>query len=144
MKKTVIGLSFLAAVSCASVSCDDDKVISDVELPESSRTFLSSHFNNINVSRIEKEGAGYSVYLANKIEIDFNSTGDWLEVDGEDGVSIPTGFILPQIVDYVEDNYPTTTINGIEKKASGFDVDLVQQDTDLVFDVNGGFVRVDP
>ncbi|TDS12438.1 PepSY-like domain-containing protein [Sphingobacterium paludis] len=144
MKTQILKLAFLAAVSFTAMSCDDDKMVGETDLPQASRDFLATHFAGVNVTRIEKERDSYSVYLSNRIEIDFNNSGEWTEVDGEDGVAIPTGYILPQIVAYVEDNYSGNPINGIEKVRAGFDVDLVRQDIDLVFGPDGGFVRVDP
>ena len=83
------------------------------------------------------------MHLSNQIEVDFNINGEWTEVDGADGVAIPTTYILPQILAYVEDNYPQDALNSIEKKSNGFDVDLLRQDVELVFDQQGTFVRVD-
>ena len=144
MKTKLLGMSILAVVSMATFSCDDDKEIQTVDLPETASTFLSTYFNGVKTVRVEKEGSNYAVDLENKIEVDFNGNGEWIEVDGPDSVAIPTGFILPKIVDYVGTTYPANTINGIEKKADGYDVDLVKQDIDLIFDKDGGFVRVDP
>lgn len=146
MKKTLFGLSLLAMVSCTVVSCDDDKVISEEELPKNAQDFISEYFGGQSYSRVEKDGRSYSVKLGeagSQIEVDFDADGNWVEVDGNDGVYIPTGFILPEIVVYVEDNYPEDGINGIEKTASGFEVDLVVLDTDLIFDASGDFVRED-
>jgi|SRR5690606_34840188 len=153
MKKTLFGLSLLAMVSFATVSCDDDKVISESELPKTSQNFISEYFSGQTYSRVEKDGRNYSVKLGERgsqIEIDFDADGNWVEVDGDNGVYIPTSFILPNIVAYVADNYPSpapneskVNINGIEKKAQGFEVDLVTSDIDLVFDANGEFVRQD-
>ena len=144
MKTQILTLACIAAISFTAMSCDDDKVIGETDLPQASRDFLATHFAGVNVTRIEKEKDNYSVHLSNRVEVDFNNSGEWTEVDGEDGVAIPTGYILPQIVAYVEDNYSGNPINGIEKVRSGFDVDLVRQDVDLVFVQNVGFVRVDP
>ncbi len=146
MKKTLFGLSLLAMTSFSTISCDDDKVISEAELPKKSQDFISEYFAGKSYSRVEKEGKNYSVKLGepgSQIEVDFDADGNWMEVDGDDGIYIPTGFILPKIVDYVEDNHPNDGINGIEKIASGFDVDLVVSDTDLIFNASGDFVRQD-
>ena len=144
MKTQIFKLAFLAVVSFSAMSCDDDQVIGETELPQASRDFLATHFAGVNVTRIEKETNNYSVHLSSRVEVDFNNSGEWTEVDGEDGVSIPTSFILPQIVAYVADNYNGNPINGIEKVPAGFEVDLVRQDIDLVFGQDGNFVRVDP
>lgn len=146
MKKTLFGLSLLAIVSFTTVSCDDDKVISEAELPKNSQNFISEYFGGQPYSRVEKEGRNYSVKLGERgsqIEVDFDADGNWIEVDGDDGVRIPTGFISPKIVAYVEDNYPNDGINGIEKNVPGFDVDLVVSDIDLIFNTTGDFVRED-
>ncbi|SMG43975.1 PepSY-like domain-containing protein [Sphingobacterium psychroaquaticum] len=144
MRKAILGLSALLIGAVVFMSCDDDEVISEADLPALSKTFLSTHFSGVNVNRIEKERDNYSVHLANRIEVDFNKEGEWIEVDGEDGVVIPTGFILPKIVAYVDDQYKDNDFNGIEKKLHGFDVDLVRGDIDLVFDKDGNFLRIDP
>lgn len=153
MKKTLFGLSLLAMVSFATVSCDDDKVIPEGELPQNSQNFISEHFAGQSYSRIEKDGRNYSVKLGERgsqIEVDFDANGNWVEVDADDHIHLPTGFINSSIVGYVKTNYPVpapneaqSNINSIEKKASGFDVDLVAPDIDLIFDTNGNFVRVD-
>lgn len=153
MKKVLFGLSLLAIASFSMVSCGDDKVIEETELPKQSQDFITTYFSGHSVSRIEKEGRNYSVIFGERgsqIEVDFNADGEWVEVDGEDGVYIPTGFIMDKIVDYVQENYPSpasnstkVNINGIEKKASGYDVDLVISDVDLIFNSNGDFVRLD-
>ena len=147
MKKTLLGLSLLAMISFTTVSCDDDdKVISDAELPKTSQDFIASYFGGSAYSRVEKEGKNYSVKLGERgkqIEIDFDAQGNWTEVDGDDGVYIPTAFILDNIVKYVGDTYPNDGINGIEKIPAGFEVDLVVSDIDLIFNSEGAFVRQD-
>lgn len=146
MKKTLIVLSLAAIVSFTTVSCDDDKVISEAELPKNSQNFISEYFGGQAYSSVEKDGRTYSVKLGDRgsqIEIDFDAEGNWIEVDGDDGVRIPTSFIAPKIVAYVVDNYPNDGINGIEKVASGFDVDLVILDVDLIFNASADFVRED-
>lgn len=154
MKKALFGLSLLAMVSFSMISCDDDDdIISEGELPQNAQNFIAEYFGGQSYSRVEKEGKSYSVELGERgsqIEVDFNADGEWTEVDGDDGIYIPTGFILPKIVAYVEDNFPSSAphadkvnINGIEKKSPGFEVDLVTSGADLVFDNNGDFVRED-
>jgi len=144
MKRTIFGASILAVLAFTIISCDDDKVVSDTQLPDASKVFLSAYFNGVDIIRVEKEGTNYSVNLANKVEVDFSSSGEWLEVDGDNGVIIPVGFINPKIVDYVANNYPDNSFNGIEKNINGYDVDLIQGNIDLFFDLEGNFVRLDP
>ncbi|MBE8714546.1 PepSY-like domain-containing protein [Sphingobacterium hungaricum] len=130
-------------------SCEKESVVSENELPATAKTFISTNFPSAKVLRVEKQttassnGTEYSVDLDNRVEIDFDKNGNWTDVDGEDNVSLPTGFILPVIVTYIETNYASTTINAIEKTRVGFEVDLVNG-LDLEFNANGEFVRLDP
>ncbi|SFS83317.1 PepSY-like domain-containing protein [Sphingobacterium wenxiniae] len=144
MKRAFLGLSALAVVTVMNISCDDDKVVTEKELPLASNQFLSSYFAGVDITRVEKERNNYSVNLANGVEVDFNSAGEWIDVDAPDGMALPTGFINPKIVAYVAAEYTGNGINSIEKTNQGFDVDLVTGDIDLVFNATGDFVRVDP
>lgn len=142
MKKTVLGLSLMIA-TVAFVSCDDEKVVPVNEIPATSQAFLDTYFDGYSINKVEKEGTQYSVSLQGGVEVDFNAQGDWTEVDGSDGVVIPTGFILEPIVAYVMGEYPNDKINGIEKKVSGYDVDLLAEDLDLLFDLDGKYTGID-
>ena len=145
MRRTILGTALLAVLGFTIISCDDDDtIIPHKELPVVSKAFLNTYFNGVDIIHVEKEGANYSVNLASKVEIDFNSDGEWIELDGENGVTIPTGFINPKIVNYVTKNYPDNGFNGIEKNINGYDVDLVQNNVDLIFDMDGNFLRLDP
>src|SRR5690606_30383637 len=98
MKRAFLGLSALAVVTVMNISCDDDKVVTEKELPLASNQFLSSYFAGVDITRVEKERNNYSVNLANGVEVDFNSAGEWIDVDAPDGMALPTGFINPKIV----------------------------------------------
>lgn len=154
MKKVLFGLVLLATTSLTMTSCDDDDdIIPASELPAASTEFISAYFPGMNYTKIEKEGRKYSIELGekgNQIEVDFDENGDWIEVDGDDHIHLPTNFIDDKIVSYIKTNYPASApneaksnINSIEKKAPGFEVDLVAPDIDLLFDTNGEFVGID-
>lgn len=139
MKKRVLGLLCLAAAVALAISCRKSTISSN-ELPEASKDFITNYFPGINVGTVKKEGKGYSVDLLNGCELEFDSTGEWLEVDGRYGTEIPTGFIHPKIVSYVGTAHVGNGINAIERNYHGFDVDLVKQDIDLCFDKEGVYL----
>jgi len=143
--KTIFGTAILVFLAFSTISCDDgDKIVAHEKLPAASKAFLTAYFNGIDITNIEKDGVNYSVDLASKVEVDFNPNGEWREVDGENGITIPTGFINPKIVDYVTENFPDDNFNGIEKTINGYDVELVQNGVDLIFDLEGNFLRLEP
>lgn len=140
MKKILWGFAFL--VMGVLLSCEKADVLPVTALPAAANAFLAQYAEGVQVLRVEREGQTFSVALANGLSIDFDAQGDWQEVDGPDGLAIPTGFILNPILDYVQLHHPTTGINSIEKTASGFEVDLVQGDVELLFAATGAFISM--
>lgn len=148
MKKLFTVLSLILSFSLLTISCEKEKIVEANQLPSIGTTFLNEHFKGIQILSVtqEKEGLSsteYTVLLDNGVEVTFDKNGNWKEVDAKVTNAIPTSFILPMIVDYVNTNYPTTAINGIDKEKNRFDVDLTNE-LDLVFDANGKFLRIDP
>lgn len=150
MKKLIIGFVALLTIVFITVSCDDkddDHQIPSTSLPAPAISFLDMNFKDIKIRNVEKKnpnqanGTVYSVELVNGIEVDFDQEGIWKEVESDNNTAIPTGFILPSIVSYVTTNYTTAQITAIDKVATGFEVDLTN-DIDLLFDVNGDFVKI--
>ena len=148
MKKNILNLLAVASLIFSTSACNSDdsdsrEVIVEVaELPEQSRNFLETNFNEIQAIRIEKDIHSieeyYEVYFNNGIQVDFSANGEWTEVDGN-GLSIPTSFIDEEIVSYINTNYPTFPIENIDKKPYGYDVDLINN-TELRFDTSGNFI----
>lgn len=137
------------ALVVTMISCDkDETLISSDELPTISKSFISENFVGSKiistVKDTENSSFEYEVKLDNGVDIKFDSQGLWQEVEARnDKSSLPnTSFILPAIVEYVTANYANVNINGIDREINGFDVELTN-DIDLVFDVDGKFLRID-
>ena len=152
--KRVIALAFTAVLSFTALSCSDDDndktndtIIESAQLPQAARDFIATHFPDVTYTRVEKEsrpdddGSIYDVHLSNGFEIDFDVDGNWTDIDGNKQ-AIPTAIIPVPITNYVTANYAGTTVNTIEIESYGYDVEL-SNGIDLVFDVSGGFVRID-
>lgn len=147
MKKVILNAFAVIAMVLTASSCDKETMVQESDLPAKASTFVSENFSNATVSHVKKEKEGwsgkeYTVYLADGTEIEFDKSGNWTKVEGAQNNPIPTGFIPKSIVDYVAEKYPNTAINGIEKNKNSFDVELTN-DLELVFDVNGNFLRID-
>lgn len=123
-----------------------DKAIAANQLPKTAKTFLASHFKGIAVgSAIEdREIYGvdeYQVYLANGMKVEFDSKGNWKEVDGKHQ-KIPFGFIPASIRNYAAKNFPNTYIVKIEKERWSYKAEL-SNGLDLEFDSKGNFKKID-
>lgn len=146
MKRVILTAIIACAIGVTAVSCGDDDVqTTSSQLATSSTSFLDTYFPNIGITKIELDVNSVDDYqevtLVNGIKISFNAIGEWTEVDGN-GQAIPTGFILPNIVEYVSTNYPNTAIEGIDKQVYGFAVDLVNG-VELRFNQEGIFIGLD-
>lgn len=153
MKRLSLTLSFVALLilsSFAFSSCseDDDDMnettIGVKDLPQKAQDFLSEYFPNVMVGTVEMESIAttviYEVDLADGTDIVFNYEGVWQQVDAADGKTIPTGFILEDIVTYVNDNYQGFGINEINKSGEGYIVEINSADeVTLTFNSMGEF-----
>jgi len=122
-------------------------VIQQNELPQTAQTFIKKHFGNETTTTVIKEvehliKTEYDVYLSNGIEIEFDSDGNWKEVKNENNGALPTGFIPKSINKYVKQNFPNTHIVKIEKKRSGFEIEI-SNGIDIDFNSKGDFLRID-
>lgn len=149
MKKLVLKVSALCFAVITLVSCDKEEVVTVDQIPTTANAFLNEHFSGIQVLSAVKEkdalsGTDYEVLLNNGIEVKFDKNGNWDEVEArDDRAGIPTSFILPSVVAYVTAHYPTALINSIDKEKNGFNIELTNG-LDLVFDLEGNFLRIDP
>ncbi|HET8839315.1 MAG TPA: PepSY-like domain-containing protein [Flavobacteriaceae bacterium] len=120
------------------------------ELPETTQEFVKKHFPNEKIKSAEREkdlmnfgnGEMYEVELENGIKMDFNEAGDLTEIESNDGVAIPKEALPETIYSYVEKNYPDAKIVNWEADTNDQEVEL-SDGTDLEFDTNGKFMKVD-
>jgi len=147
--KIISAICFLIAIAGTSCSSNDDNkkqesIILYEELHQDAKTFINEHFNDFTISKIKtkphKTNEYYKVYFAERLKIEFNIDGVWVEVDGNH-YSIPTSFINSSIMDYINTNYPSVQVESIDKKWYGFKVKLLNL-TELNFDQQGNFSGV--
>lgn len=126
MKKSLfLILSLVMTFSYGFVSCSDDNekevenIISVSDLPAKAQTFLTTYFRGYEVEKVQKETVNntmvvYEVELEGGYSINFNSEGEWTQVEAPYGKNIPTGFIpepILQTLDYQYHGYGITEIN---------------------------------
>ena len=123
-----------------------DKVINYNQLPQNAKKFLASHFKNIKTSSIieDREIFGvdeYKIHMENGMKVDFDSKGNWTEVDGEHQ-KVPYNYIPAAIKNYIAKTFPSTHIIKIERKTYSYKAEL-SNGLDLEFDANGNFKKID-
>jgi len=123
-----------------------DRAISQNQLPKTAKNFLAANFKGITASSVIEDNEifgvdEYKVHLTNGMKVEFDSKGNWKEVDGEHQ-KIPYGFIPATIRNYVAKSFPNTHIIQIERKSWSYKAEL-SNGIDLEFDKNGNFKRID-
>lgn len=146
-KKNIIALFTLMITALpATTAFAQERVISKADLPQPAKTFLDSNFKEQKVIQVVKDTeylvrTTYEVLLDNAMELEFDSKGNWKEIDGNHN-SIPESLVPEKIGQYVKQNFPMQTINKIEKSSVKYEVELAN-DLDLEFALNGEFLRID-
>lgn len=137
--KIKLFLTFIFVTLALAAFADDDRPISADKLPAAATTFINKHFAGTTVTAASAEngrrGTTYEVKLSNGAELEFDSEGNWREVDCEPN-AVPAAIIPAAIAQYVSSKHPSTSIVKIEHKRHGYKVEL-SNDIDLSFDENG-------
>lgn len=149
-KRIGIGIAIiLVAGTIASLVllADNDKITYDTAvLPPESRLFISGYYPETTVAHIKIEKnlwgiKGYDVILTNGVNIEFNRSGNWKEVEGH-LVSIPKALIPTDIFNYVRKNFADQVIVSIEKERRTCHIKL-NNGLELSFDPNGNLKEID-
>lgn len=135
----------LIMLSVMLVSFAQDKSINYNQVPKTGQQFINKHFGAKQVSSVMLDddyfSKEYKVYLQNGTKIEFDSDGNWKEVNGNRN-AIPTGFVPAKISNYVNRSFPNTKITKIERDRKEIEVKLTNG-LEVKFDKNGNFKKIE-
>ena len=83
----------------------------------------------------------YKVVYTDGTEIEFNDSGNWTKIKAKTS-SIPADLVPEKIRQYVKANFKNSPIVVLERKSSGYKVELASKQ-ELKFDPNFIFVGLD-
>ena len=140
---------YLIALIFAFTACDDDKNISETDLPVAAREFIATHFQGIGFTHAERDKSNgtitFDAKLVNGVELEFTEAGDWISVDcnltlmPESIVElIPAG-----INTYLAEKHKDAKIIAIDKERGGYEIEINNYVNELIFTADGTFVRYD-
>lgn len=146
MMKKIVATFALMTLIVSGVPAKDVITGDMNKLPAVAREMVRKHFSNSSVSyiKIDSELIGSTTYeavLKNGTEIDFDSKGNWKEVDGKKG-TVPMSVIPSAVRTYLKAEFPQAKVKKIEKKRSGYEVEL-DNGLDLHFDLKGSLKKID-
>ena len=77
--KNIVSTVFVSAICL--VSCMNDKAITIDRLPQDAQDFVTSHFADRQIARIEKDWPEFKVKFVDGCKLEFDSKGNWTKVD---------------------------------------------------------------
>lgn len=144
MKKLALFLVCLFALQTV-VMADNDKPIQVNQLPAKAQTFLQTYFKEIKVAfaKVETElfSKKYEVLLTNGEKVEFDSAGDWTEVQCRQN-TVPAPIIPEAIRNYVTTHYPDVQIIQIERDRKEYEVKLSNR-WEITFDSKMRVIDID-
>lgn len=145
MKKTIFLLATLFIYSLTLRAEDSHRIITFEELPVKAQEFVTSYFSGQTIRfvrmEIEVKKTEYTVRFESGIEIEFNSTGDWEEVESH-SECLPSGFLLEPILDFLKRNHTNACLHEIARSRHKIEVELASG-LEIIFNKNGEFLRYD-
>lgn len=126
MKKFLL-FALLSVVGLGLWSCSDDddwQPVSYDSLPAQAMQYIDDYCGGLSIYNVEYDDGYYEVTFTSGLEIEFNSAGQWVQVDAPFGAAVPDGFVPFPIQDYVDSYYPMASVNEISRQAYGYEVEL--------------------
>ena len=139
---------FIFAVSCilSLTACADHyQLIKYSELSVQAQAFIQQHFNQEDISHIERDREGlhyeYNVYLKNATEIDFDYQGNLQSIDCKH-TTVPEGIVPEVIMSFISLHHPNLFVIEYVIDYRHQTVEL-NNEIELIFDREGHFLRMD-
>ncbi len=145
MKKTFFLLASLLVVSLSVQAKNGDRIIQFKDLPAMAQEFVNTYFPKETVRLVKMEDevtkTEYTVRFESGVEVEFNSVGEWKEIDGQ-STCLPTGFLEKNILQYLEQKHPGHCLKEISRGKHKYDLELANG-MELIFNKAGEFLRYD-
>lgn len=145
MKKFTSILVCLCTLCVLTLHADNEKSIQVGQLPTAARQFIKQHFADRKVALAKVEtglvSKSYEVIFADGDHIDFNSKGNWEEIDCKSS-SVPTAVIPTRIMKYIRENYSDAVVKKLEKDRREYKVELSNR-VELSFDLKFNLTDID-
>lgn len=138
---------FFTMLLACQLAFSGDYITKNVEqLPLKARNFINQHFTTPEISYVKVENEllkskKYEAVLTCGAEIEFDSSGEWTDVDCKRS-SVPMTIVPDYARQYVEKNFPGNIITQIERERYGVKVEL-NNDLELKFDKKGNLFKID-
>lgn len=117
------------------------------QIPLEARKFIDRHFKGLTVAEAEREFANntYEIEMSDGTDIDFNSKGEWIEVDAPDGAVLADKILRHLLPDRARRELGRhkvyDKVESVKRTADGYKVELRGMRVDeYLFDRSGRFL----
>lgn len=145
MKKVGLVIVMVIGVLVMATSFTYDNFVAPKELPPAAQLFIQNHFPDSKVTLVEKDihflSKEYTISLNDGKKIDFDTNGDWEEVDCRFN-AVPIAIIPEPIAAYVSANFKGFPVVEIIKTRRTYKVELANG-IDLRFSKYGHLLSSD-
>lgn len=141
---TLVAVALAVPFICAQNNMTTQQA---ADLPMQARNFLTQYFPSTTISHIKIENdilrsmKEYEVKLNDGTEIEFDTEGNWKEIDMK-RQRIPDGIVPQLISSHVVTTYPALYVTKIKKDRRGTEVEL-NNDLELKFNTKGRLIKID-
>ena len=141
---SILKLIALALASTALTSCEEERILPQVELPQPVQSFISTHFPGQSVLQATKDKdlleLRYDIILNDLTELEFNRKGEIIDMEAVN--PLPESAIPAKLTTYVQTNFPDQAILGWELDDRIQELKL-NSGLQLEFNLDGDFLRID-
>lgn len=127
--KKFFSLMLIGIAASMSASMYAGTPIKQSELPKAAQTFMTKHFPNEQVKKVEKDngrrGMEYEVDFISGAEVEFRTDGEWKEVKAAKGNAVPAAIVPAAITKFVNTNFSGQSIVEISRKRGGYELSLI-------------------
>ncbi len=145
MRKFIYLIIATLTMSVAAI-CQNKVIVSDTNYPEEITKFVGSHFGGDRITKLELDNddarAKYDVNLSNDVKLEFDNNMKVIEVKSKSKSKLPDSVIPSALLSFASSNYPKQRIIAWEME-KGYQVIELNNGKELLFDLNGEFIRED-
>ncbi len=143
--KQIILLLVVLVIGTGTGFADNDKPITVDQLPATAKQFIEKYFPDTKISYAKKEteifDKSYEVIFINGNKVEFNSKGEWTDVDCKFS-QIPEGIVPQPIKNYVSSNYKDVKIINIDLDKRDYEIKL-SNGLELKFNLEFKLIDID-
>lgn len=141
---TAVVLAFFAMLLMTTTSCGKRNIPPE-RIDNAAATFIQTHFPDVTVLSIVKEGSEYEVCLSDYTKIEFGRGMKWKEVNCAHAnyyTEVPAALVPEEIFNYMQQHHLGRLIVKISRTYKEWEIELDNQ-LEITFDKDFNVIEID-